>query len=357
MRIERTGEIEPLTPRVERFFTEVLGGVSMDAAHLAEVTRIDYSCLRGLLAIEIKTLEEPAEERLENLAEELRQRDDWPVFLGSAPVRSFIENTNDPEAVSRRVVDRIGRAIINHLKKANKQLKAHATAFPRRSLLRLVTLVNEDHEIYDPHTVSHILWHAVRHKEHERLIYDDIDAIFYLTQRHAVLRGDLVTFPILMVEGRGVFEEPWKAEALKFIARRWSRWNGLPDVDVDLSVDQFSTIQHIPQVATRSEWWRIEYQRRPYLESLSKEELRNAFDENAVLSLLCFLKNPPITLSQEQRMTVMRRFSDLTQELGERGIPITEFPYEPDRHIAAAKRLRLSSDVVTWLTEIEGARS
>jgi hypothetical protein len=78
MRIERTGTVEPLTPQVIAFLTESLGGISLDDTHSHEATRIDYTCLRGLLAVELKTLEEPGTERLDNLTEQLRERDDWP---------------------------------------------------------------------------------------------------------------------------------------------------------------------------------------------------------------------------------------------------------------------------------------
>lgn len=352
MRIERTGDVEPLTPQVVDFLTTALGGVSLDETHSPEATRIDYSCLRGLLAVELKTLEEPASERLDNLTDQLRQRDDWPIFLGSAPMQSFIKNMDDSEGVARRVLDRIGRAIINHLKKANRQLEAHAATFPRRNMVRLLLLVNEDHEVYDPHTVAYILWHAVRRIVEGRPLYEHVDGILFLTQRHGTVRNGKLTFPVVTVEGPALHDAPWKGDVLQLAAERWARKNGY-SMEAMESVEEFVTIDHIPETAPRSERWRTEYKRQPYLRVLSDEQLRDAFDENTVMSLLCFLKNPPVQLTAEQKSAVMQRFGDFMQEMGERGVPITKFQHEEERERAAAMRLGLPPHVIEWLASIK----
>jgi hypothetical protein len=177
MRIERTGRVPPLTPRIQRFLKEALCGVVLDDVQSPNELRADYSCLRGLLAIELKSLEEDASERLGNLTGELRQRDDWPVFLGSAPIQSFIKHTSDPEGLNRRVVERIGRSAINHLKNLNHQLEAHCTKFPRKNCVRALVLVNEDHEVYDPSTVSFVLWQALNRAKDGKPLYENIDFI------------------------------------------------------------------------------------------------------------------------------------------------------------------------------------
>jgi hypothetical protein len=56
MRIERTWQVKRLTPRLERFFVEALGGQALDDIQQATVRKVDYKCLDGLLAIELKSL-------------------------------------------------------------------------------------------------------------------------------------------------------------------------------------------------------------------------------------------------------------------------------------------------------------
>lgn len=353
MRIERTGKVEPLTPQVVAFLTGRLGGVSLDNTRSPEAMRIDYACMRGLLAVELKTLEEPGSERLNNLTDELRKREDWPIFLGSAPMQSFINNLDDPEGVQRKVLDRIGRGIMNHLKKANRQLEAHAKAFPRPSMVRLLILVNEDHEIYDPHTVAYILWHAVRRKEGDRALYEHVDGVLFLTQRHATMRNNKLTYPVVTIEGMGCYDDLWKGDVLDLVAKRWGARNG-DDVHEAPSVEEFETIDHIPENAPRYERWRTEYKRSPYLRELTKEQLRDRFDEVATLNALSMLKNTPVEVTKDQTIGFIREFGDFMQEMGDRGIPITEFQHTDEREAAACRRLGLPEPVITWLADLRG---
>lgn len=359
MRIERTGPVEPLTPRVERFIRDALRGCSLDDSDKSEQLRPDYSCLGGLAAIELKTLEDDGEERLENLVEQLRQRPDWPMFLGSAPLQSFIKNTNDPDGLGKKVLERIGRGITRPLQKANRQLEAHERDHPRKNLVKILVLVNEDHEAYDPHTVSYILWKAVRWEQSDGSPrFAHVDAIIYFTERHATVVQSLLTFPITMVEGAGVYDAPWKSDVVQFIQRRWTTFCGYPELSVEEpQVTDFATIDHIPDQAPRHERWRTDYRRRPYLSGISKDELRDRFDEIILINTLSFLKSPPITIPKHQTTVSMERFTHMMMEMADRAIPITQFDHDPRRMIAAARRLGMPESVEVWVLQMEAEKS
>lgn len=226
MRIERKGPVAKLTPRLELFFIEALGGESLDDSLHAEARRADFRCLRGLLAIELKTLEQGASQRLDNLAAELSQRPDWPVFYGSAPIEPFLKHMQDPEQVKRRFVDRIGRAVKDHVSKADKQLAAHEATFPRKNMLKLMVLANEDHEIYDPAMVGHLTQRILLRQENGCLRYQHIDAVIFITERHATALDDQIAFPILCIDGHSMTSAPWKSEVINVLMARWARWNG-----------------------------------------------------------------------------------------------------------------------------------
>lgn len=90
MRTERTGPVQRLTPRLERFFAEALRGVALDDLQDAQARKADCACLNGLLAIELKSLDEDASERMDNLTDELRDRPDWPLSLRARDRRRFL---------------------------------------------------------------------------------------------------------------------------------------------------------------------------------------------------------------------------------------------------------------------------
>lgn len=349
MRVERKGNIEPLTPRWKRFLEEALSGQSLDSKENAETLRPDYSCLGGLLAVELKSLEEDASERMENLFDELRQRPDWPVFYGSAPVQAMLGNLQDGPEVHSRVINRIGRAVINHLKKANKQLRAHTEDNQRKSCFRLMVLVNEDHPIYEPHVVAYVVRHALLRQENGAPLYPDIDAVLYTSERHAMQHGSQIGFPIIMIEGGGIENALWKRDVADFVMGKWAKWSGIDLHFTDAQkVNEFVTVEHVPDQMARHEMWRLAYRRNPYLRGLSEEALRDKFDEaNAVLTLMA-LKNAPIKPPNSSIEKAFILFTHVIEEMNKRGISAERFALEPSRLASAASRLRMPDVVVRW---------
>ena len=157
MRIERTGPVEKLTPRVERFLVEALRGVPIDDIQSPELTRIDFDCLSGLIAIEMKTLEGDPSERTNNFVDTLRDRSDFPSFYGAVPLEAAFENMEGADELRRAALDRLARTVVTHMKKANEQLRRHGIDFPRQNRLNVVVLINEDHAEYDPQTIGWIV--------------------------------------------------------------------------------------------------------------------------------------------------------------------------------------------------------
>jgi hypothetical protein len=351
VRIERRGEVAPLTPRVVEFLVEALGGKSLDSKETSQELRPDYVCLGGRLAVEIKTLEEDATIRLDNFTDELRLRDDWPQIYGNVPLHAVLKNMGDAENLQRKALDRIGRAIISHVRKANKQLRAHAEKSGQKNLVKLLILINEDHEIYEPKIAAFALQKALTRKENGVFVYADVDAVLYLTERHALLQDKLLVYPLLSVEGIGIEIDSWKRNVVDVVVGRWEKWNGYPGIKHDSSVTDFSVIEDIPPKMRRQEKWELDYRRNPYMASISEEQLRDIFDEIALSSLLVIHKESPEKPSQEQSIANLERSAHMFYEMAQRGIPITRFKFEPERAMDAAKRMKLSETIMRWLAQ------
>lgn len=349
MRIERKGRVTKLTPRLKRFIVEALGGEALDDVLHAENRKADYGCLRGLLAIELKSLEESASERLDNLTDELRERSDWPIFLGSAPMQSILKHMTEPEDVKRRLVDRIGRAIKSHIRKANKQLAAHEATFPRKNLVKVMVLVNEDHEIYDPDMVGYIVHHLLHRQENGAPLYPHIDAVIFLTERHATTVNRQISFPILCIEGKPIDNTEWKRAVTELFIQRWASWSDAPLFQAEFGAPKFETIDHIPEKMKRYEKWELDYKRSPYMRDFTEQELRERFDEIICISTLAFIKDSPLKPSKGAIIWSMSSMSHMMLEMGWRGIPVTKFKYAPDRLAAAARRMDMPANVVKWL--------
>lgn len=337
-----------LTPRLERFFVEALGGEALDDVQHAEARKADFKCLRGLLAVEIKSLEEDASERMDNLTDELRERPDWPIFLGSAPMQSFLKHIQKPEEIKHRLVDRIGRAIRNHMRKANKQLAAHEATFPRKNMVKVMVLANEDHEIYAPEMVAYLVHHLLLRQRNGTPLYPNIDAVIFLSERHAAPVNRQIAFPILCIEGESIENAAWKRDVTETFLTRWAKWNGVPLHHSDPRTQKFTTIDHIPEQMKRYEQWELDYKRRSYMSDFTDEQLRERFDEITCVSSLAFIKDSPLKPSRDVIMWSMSSMSHMMLEMGWRGIPVTQFRYGPERLAAAARRLHLPTNVVGW---------
>lgn len=348
MRIERKGPVAKLTPRLKRFIVEALGGESLDAILAPDVRKADFRCLRGLLAVELKTLEEDASQRIENLTAELSQSPDWPVFYGSAPIEPFLKHIQDPEKAKRRFVDRIGRAIEDHVSKADKQLAAHEMTFPRKNMLKVMVLANEDHAIYDPGMVAYLTQRHLLRRKNGSLLYPHIDVVIFITERHATALDDQIAFPILCIDGYFLTNAPWKNDVIEMFTTRWARWNGAELYHSDLQAHKFQAVDHIPEQMKRHEQWELEYKRMPYMSVFTAEQLRERFDEIFCISSLRFIKDSPLKPRDDAVNWSLSSMSHITLEMGWRGIPITQFMYEAKRLAAAARRLDLPRDVVDW---------
>jgi hypothetical protein len=348
LRIERKGPVAKLTPRLERFFIEALGGESLDDILHAEARKADFRCFRGLLAIELKTLEQDASQRIDNLTAELSQRPDWPAFYGSVPIESLFKHVRDPEKVKLRFMDRIGRAIKDHVSKADKQLAAHEAAFPRKNMVKVVVLANEDHEIYDPAMVAYLTQRVLLRQENGSLLYPHIDAVIFITERHATALDDQIAFPMVCIDGRSMTSAPWKSDIVEMFMSRWARSNGAGLYHSDLHTHKFQVVGHIPEHMKRHEHWELEYKRMPYMVGFTAEQLRERFDEIICVASLRFIKDSPLKPSDDAIKWNLSSMSHITLEMGWRGIPITQFTCDAERLAAAARRLHLPSDVVDW---------
>lgn len=351
MRIERHGPADRLTPHVERFLKECLGGVCQDEIQSHEQRRVDYVCRRGLLAVEIKTLEEDASERLGNLTNELRELEDWPMFYGTWPVGSILKHFDDPEPIKQRILNRLGRAIVTHLKKANKQLVAHASRFPRKNLVRAVILINEDHDVYSPEVVAHIVGHALRKLEAGKLMLGDVDGVLYFTERHATMIGGQIAFPILHIQGPGVVSAPWKIEVIASALNRWGDFTKSLLHDTN-NIRQFEAIDAVPDTMKRHEFWALCYRRQPYLRDCLESQLRDLWDEILAISVLSFTKGSPLRPDSEVTRHAMEKQTHLQQEMGARGQSLVAFSFDRERIVAAGRRLNLPDHAISWLERL-----
>lgn len=354
MRVERSGAIEPLTPRIAEFIEKRLNGRSLDEDGDVD-KRPDYECFKGLLAIEIKSLETDPTDRLENALAPEKDDPNWPIFFGEWAANKVLEHFPNSEQLNKKLVDRLGRALVTHLKKANDQLANYTKNSKRRNLVRLLVILNEDHAEYAPDAVAYIIQRELRRKRDDGTYrYCDIDAVVFLSDRHVAALGKIPALPIIAMLGANCDMHPWKEDIVQIFAKRWATWNNAPVFSKDANaVHDFVAAEHIPDKVPQHEKWRLDYRRRPYMKSWKDEDLRSLWDHVLLLSLLFGHRETPKKIPLDGYMQTIERFSHLQVEVAERGLSLEYFEKDSTgRRKHVANQLPYGPKVSAWLHKV-----
>ncbi|QFT63751.1 hypothetical protein [Roseivivax sp. THAF30] len=353
MRIERYGDVQKLEPIVEHFLIENLSGISMDDLESHEKKRADYSCLDGRIAIEIKTLQENGEARIGTLIDRLKKRHkNWPEFLRPTQLSSHLKKLD----LSQRDIDEVfsfmGRSIKNHLKKANEQLAEHVSRH-KETQLRAVFLINEDQEIYDPQNVAYITQKLLNETRSDNSIrLSSIDAVFFLTRRHATVHAGRIAFPFLCIESQSVENSSEKNDLIEIIIDRWFAKTKSYRIEKPDDNLKFTAIDIIPNRIKRYEKWELDYKRNRYMQSWSKESLQNTYNQLVAVGALNFVKGSPEKPSGEMTLWSMETMTHLSLELGYRSISNKELLRDNILISEAAKSLGFSDIAIDWLKDL-----
>ena len=349
--IERNGSPSAITPRFQRFLEDKLSGLSLDTPGDV-VRRPDYSCLGGSVAIEIKTLEESPQQRLENAIAGARESEHWPAFYGGWELPTILKHFPDDERakLNRTAIDRLGRAIRNHLKKANDQLRNHRLIMPSVHL-SLVTLINEDFPEYSPDAVTYIV-NRVLHETREdgSPSCGEIDAVLYLTERHAIVHKGRAHYPLTIVHGADIEAKPVALELLRRVTVRWGDTLEPLDCD-DLPPDHegLVTIEQRPETMKRHELWAMEYRRKPYMKSWNDEDVLSFSDDLLIRNLLAFDRLAPVKFPQDHIMKMMEHSTHVLAEAARRGLTANRLSPTRDRLLSAIDRTTYPPRVKRWM--------
>lgn len=351
--IERNGGPEPITPRFFAFLEEQMSARSLDLGGDRE-KRPDYECLGTALVIEIKSLEGDPSERLSNAIAPAQERESWPKFFGQWPAEAVLKNLpeDEREALRKSLLDRLARAIVTHFKKADSQI---ANFCGRRSdvHLRLLVFINEDFSEYDPSTVTYIAQREFRRKTADGVLrYANIDAVLYLTERHATNLNGKITFPITIVHGSSIAERPVALELLRRLTARWARWSvGMNALEKPLELSAFTPIHENPKRMRRQDVWEQEYRRKPYMRNWSDDDVIGLWDFTTMMTLLAFHVDPPMKVPREGISELIEKTSHLLREFASRGIALDRVKPTKERNEVAIRKITYGSVVQDWLRE------
>lgn len=327
MRAERRGGPPDLQLAFNQFVRKHLKGRSLDDEKDAEA-RLgkfpDFACFRDLLLIEMKHLEADQKDRLNETYHKSVDPDQAPIFYGSRPVD--LDKLSNGEQIGAALATKLSKTIETQLRKANRQFEDYRARNPRKNSVSICVFLNSTLDEFSPQIVLHSVHRKMKATDKEAR-FPHVDAVVYITEKHYQMFPDgRMAFAAGIFQSFSAIEQHWKVEFIDLLVQGWSHFRtGSPVTERPYEGQHFETIEDIPDRMPRSDTWRLEYKRRPYLRNLTDQQLKVHFNRCVALSSVSFVVGRWTKPTQAETAAGMRLFTDAIEEINRRGLDMRDF--------------------------------
>jgi hypothetical protein len=300
---------------------------------------------------EVKALSTDTSHKINALLEVYEQTEDWPLFYGRRDIGDILPHLPDADAIRKKLYEAVSSAIPELVRKANRQIRVTKQTFGVPNARGILIVLNDLVDILNPEVIAHRIGATLAKKNPDKsLQFPEILEVWIVSEQHMVqLTPTLRAFPEIVMPHPSLPEDALTSEFLRRIQGFWATFNGLPVVW--LQPDQFKNLKYEPTVAavdanapvTTSEHWACEYRARPYLRSLSDDELLTYGAKLGVESGNQFLKGSPSR--HHERMRGGRRFGEFMEEFNYRKLDLRALaPYTEAARIFLPARFDEEND-------------
>lgn len=326
---------------LEERFTKFLGSLpgseaidNMVLPHDPERRRkADFLLAQRQVVLELKVLSVDVSHKVEETAAKHRQRDEFPLFFGSADARKVLEHLPDGEAVYRQMVNTVGRSVEAALRSAEEQIThtRHVLGIP--NAIGMLVILNESIKILDPMVVGHRVAQLMRRERTGKSTSAKLDFVWLLFESHSL--GSVSGVPVrpsILIKGERSASFPWFAAFHDDVVERWTASNSGAVVDVgnpDLKDIRFTSTEgnHSPPPAelVLHQVWRQQYRAHPYLRHLADDEVF-AVGGGLMQQLLPHFKKDCAPVVAASIMPTMQKFTHFLEEASHRALDLRKLP-------------------------------
>jgi hypothetical protein len=280
---------------------------------------------------EMKTIKKDMAPKVQTILDKHKDRPDYPVFFGQWEVSKILKHLPDGENINQDIFRAITSALEDNVENANRQVRETKKIFKLDSSEGILIILNDFVDILSPDIIAHKI-HQLLNKKNSSgdARYPHISVVWLLSELH-VLRTDLdqELLPSIIIVNDHAPSWQEANNYVKWLQRKWASFNKIPFVESNLnSINiQFSKRKDINSYEriSRSEMWRRQYTKTPYLRHLSREELlehgHKLWDETLPAFITGSHEKPP----QEKVFELMERLTHFIEEINHRGIDFREF--------------------------------
>jgi hypothetical protein len=291
----------------------------------------DYMFLERQIVCEIKTLNKDTKEKIEKIIEDLKDREDYPIFYGEWGVDKIIKNLSNKEEIQRKMAESATSPIEDMIKDANRQIRDTKRLFGLPYAKGIVIIINESVDILDADLSKWRINRCLTKKTKSGTSrFESIDAVWFLDEAHQLLVRPGLNGPISLQIHRPS-EDKFVSNYIDYLMTQWAAYVGIPIEFIqeeNLRKEQIRgrDLDEVSQKMTRQKFWEKTYNSRPYLRNLPETQLceygRKLFEKMTPH----FLKNGP-RLTKKEMGQYMERFTHLLQEVKHRGLDMRKFEF------------------------------
>ncbi len=293
---------------------------------------------------EMKSIKKDMESKAKTILDKHKDRPEYPVFYGQWEVSKVLKYLPDGEKINQEILHAITSGLEDSVEKANRQFRETKEIFELEDSEGILIILNDFVDILSPDVIAYKIYQLLNKKYPSgEARYPHISLVWLLSELH-ILKTDIghELLPSIVVVNDHAPSWQEANDYVKWLQRKWASFNKIPFLECNLNIIardfvKRKEVNHTGMIS-RSEMWRKQYMKTPYLRHLSREQLMTYGEQLWRETLPAFIRGKHEKPSQEKVFELMERGTHFIEEMNHRGIDFREF--SPKLHEAFDKLQR-----------------
>jgi hypothetical protein len=323
-----------LYPHFMKFIRTVPGAEIIDDLPLTpeqqKTKKADVFFDQRTIVAEVKLLATDTAPKVDPILAPYRDTEHWPVFYGQWPISKILAHLPDSKKLHRKIYDAVTTSIAKLVGDANRQIRQTKESFGLPNARGVLVVLNDTIDILKPDVIAYKISETLNKRTPTGAVrFPEILHTWVLSETHAAPITPQLNGLLSVVLDHPLVHDDGSVE--KFVSSlhpRWAAYNRIPffrgEVASgqigDIPIQPLKELKREPQPVRRQDLWRMQYAANPYLRKLSDDELL-AYGGKLTSDVgKGFLVGSTVT--REQNMVGMERWTHLLEEINFRGIDL-----------------------------------
>lgn len=224
-------------------FTESIDRL-LEGEHHERKKRADYLLFERKIIVELKTLKDDPSSKIDEEMDKHREREDFPLILGTVDLQSVLQCLPDGETINRTIFLKTTRSVEKGIRSANKQFIDTKEIFKLSGSVSLLVVLNENLKLFSPEVVLTRLSQFMRSSSPSDFYQENVNFVWFLAESHVAVVPHIADAPpsILLTSSSSDRYE-WFFTLFEQLQRAWAEFNNLPFKQLNITNPQDITFR------------------------------------------------------------------------------------------------------------------